>query len=1676
MFKHSVQFLLFLVLVIFVHTSSYSQLNKTHYIPPLTAANSNKSIPGDQHMYISTPSNRDVTYRIKKVGSAPSTDIIGVVSNLNPKSESLGSDYGQLFLDPATISTTYIDKGYIVEASDQIYVSIRVNSKDSAQAGALVSKGLYAAGGTEFRIGSYTNENPNTDYLNFASIMATEDNTTVTISNLPTGIILENYTAGTFPITITLNKGETYTFAANSSNNTTNRGIIGALIKSDKKIVVNCGSANGTFHTSSGSKDYGIDQIVGADKIGKEYIFVKGFGSNGWENVLLVAHYDNTKIYINGSTTAIATKNAGEYYVIEGDKYSVNGNMYVETSEDVFAYQGVGGLNNSGSPSEANQGLFFVPPLSCEAKGNVDNIAFIDKIGNTIYKGGVSIVTKNTATVTIDGLPLNTFPTSGPYTVTGKTDYVTYKITGLSGSISVQCDDELYCAYFNYNGAATSGSFYAGFPTAPEINYDTSFLTLGICIPNIKLQAANMSNFDSVEWLFNNIPTGNTTTEYIPLLPGNYKLRGKLACSGLTLDSPEIPISICPDDTDTDGIIDNIDVDNDNDGILNCTESYGDSPISLVNLNSGNLTSGSYNYTGTVTSNNLSNNLMGSNDGSFRSDVSAKNGLTESSVTYKINFNKELNLVFKLPTSTTLGGGNLTDEQEFIIQVPTSKTITLLDPDDQLLVDTNYDGVYESGITQFSSFEIRFKIKGTSLAPSTATFEFVSSMINSFSYTHKNTSETTDNTAVFKIKATCLPIDSDNDGITDEFDYDSDNDGIPNRIEGAGTLIPLLSTDSNNDGLDDAFNGITVPIDTDNDGVFDYLDLDSDNDGIYDLEESGSGLVDANSDGIIDGISTTIGTNGWDDTAETSPDSGTIQYTISNTDSDTLFNYLDADSDGDNCNDVIEAGFSDGNLNNYLGNSTVIVNTKGLVTNASNGYTTPNTNYITATPITIISQPENQTACEIGSTIFTIETNTIDSYQWQESSDGINWVTITNNSMYTNTTTNALTISNIPLTYNNYKYRVQLNTARNSCGLISSEAILTVNPLPIVTALVDLKQCDNDTDEFSFFNLTEVNTKISANAANETFTYYNSLAEAIAGGIGITNPTAFQNKTINTDVVWARVESLVGCSQTSEVKLTVSTTKIPSTFQKTFTECDDRDGIATFDFSSVDAEVRAIFSTGQLLTIKYYRNETDALSESNEITDISNYRNIGYPNTQQIFIRVDSQLNNDCLGFGAHITLNVEALPFANDVTITRQCDDDADGKFPFDTSSIESTVLNGQTNVIVTYYDELGNPLPSPLPNPFLTANQTIKILVTNNTTAACSDETSLEFIVDAAPIANPVVITPVCDDESNDGFYNFDTSTIEASILGSQIGMEVHYFDAAGTELSSPLPNPFNSATQTISANVINPLNSTCSATTTIGFVVNPLPDFEVNPTEILCLTEPASSKTLEVFQGNTSENLDYSWKNEKGDILSTNKTYDVNLAGDYYITLTKTDGTKCTRTKKITVSNSEIAKITYDNIVVNDDSNNNSISIISLESLGMGDYEFSLNDPDYGFQDEPFFNISKAGNYTLYVRDKDGCGISPIEVSVIQFPNFFTPNGDRHNDTWNVIGINKTMYPSITINIFNRFGKLIHKMDPNGNGWDGFFNGTQQPATDYWFSAELIDSKGYIKIKKGHFSLKR
>ena len=75
------------------------------------------------------------------------------------------------------------------------------------------------------------------------------------------------------------------------------------------------------------------------------------------------------------------------------------------------------------------------------------------------------------------------------------------------------------------------------------------------------------------------------------------------------------------------------------------------------------------------------------------------------------------------------------------------------------------------------------------------------------------------------------------------------------------------------------------------------------------------------------------------------------------------------------------------------------------------------------------------------------------------------------------------------------------------------------------------------------------------------------------------------------------------------------------------------------------AAIQALYPVGQVLDITYYQTITDALAEQNAITNASNFTNTSSPTTQNIFVRVDSQLDNECLGLGHHITLNVEPLP-----------------------------------------------------------------------------------------------------------------------------------------------------------------------------------------------------------------------------------------------------------------------------------------------------------------------------------------------------------------------------------------------------------------------------------------------
>ena len=122
--------------------------------------------------------------------------------------------------------------------------------------------------------------------------------------------------------------------------------------------------------------------------------------------------------------------------------------------------------------------------------------------------------------------------------------------------------------------------------------------------------------------------------------------------------------------------------------------------------------------------------------------------------------------------------------------------------------------------------------------------------------------------------------------------------------------------------------------------------------------------------------------------------------------------------------------------------------------------------------------------------------------------------------------------------------------------------------------------------------------------------------------------------------------------------------------------------------------------------------------------------------------------------------------------------------------------------------------------------------------------------------------------------------------------------------------------------------------------------------------------------------------------------------------------------------------------------------------------------------------FENVS-LGEHTITVWDTEGgldysCDPLIIEgVQTINYPHYFTPNGDGIHDTWNIVGLSGQ--PNAKIYIFDRFGKLIKQISSTSPGWDGTYNGEPLPSTDYWFRVDYLELAN-TKQFKAHFSLKR
>jgi gliding motility-associated-like protein len=255
-------------------------------------------------------------------------------------------------------------------------------------------------------------------------------------------------------------------------------------------------------------------------------------------------------------------------------------------------------------------------------------------------------------------------------------------------------------------------------------------------------------------------------------------------------------------------------------------------------------------------------------------------------------------------------------------------------------------------------------------------------------------------------------------------------------------------------------------------------------------------------------------------------------------------------------------------------------------------------------------------------------------------------------------------------------------------------------------------------------------------------------------------------------------------------------------------------------------------------------------------------------------------------------------------------------------------------------------------------------------------------------------------------------------------------------------------------------------------LQLTVNPTPEFELDETAVVCL----NNAPLTVSTYNASDIYTYEWTSEAGNIVSQQQTADIFQAGVY--TVVATSNLNCDSfPKQITISESIIADISPADIQIVENSVNNTITInTGNQNLGIGEYEFALDDQNGPYQEDPIFSNVAPGEHTVFVREKNDCGIAQVVVYVFGFPKFFTPNNDGVNDTWNIRGVDPAVFSSSRIVIFDRYGKMLTSFGVSQPGWDGNYNNNLANSSDYWYLAELVDLNGTVSVFKGHFSLIR
>ena len=358
------------------------------------------------------------------------------------------------------------------------------------------------------------------------------------------------------------------------------------------------------------------------------------------------------------------------------------------------------------------------------------------------------------------------------------------------------------------------------------------------------------------------------------------------------------------------------------------------------------------------------------------------------------------------------------------------------------------------------------------------------------------------------------------------------------------------------------------------------------------------------------------------------------------------------------------------------------------------------------------------------------------------------------------------------------------------------------------------------------------------------------------------------------------------------------------------------------------------------------------------------------------------------------------------------------------------------------------------------LTSSQTVYAYVFDGTRIICEDQKSFELTISQTPILPVFQNVQIC---TNQGLDALDTTNYQAFYSFDPLG----HTPLTESDILSLVPGTYTVYVFAFANN-----NSNCQSQRQFELRVFPPRILQISDA-VVCV-DHLTNEILQPYVVNTglsTQLFEVDWY-LNGVLIGTGPQRTLTDAGEYTVVprmLTPETPPFCAFEPTIftvTWVSTPVAEV-----VVSPDFTGFSDVMVQIIS-GLGTYEFQLDNGT--FQSSPLFTNVATGYHTITIRDiSQQCDFIVLEAIVINYPKFFTPNNDGENDFWMIRNI--VFLEGVSIDIFDRYGKVITQLNANSVGWDGNYNGVPLPSTDYWFVVRYKRNNQPM-LFKSHFSLRR